>query len=170
MQSSHCTVLAPIFTHRLVLWDRRQMPEIRGKPVLIQVTITRMNYKRRDWENHRCVADACEIFGMIISGLVGDSKSCCVKSVLTDNYIGDDLQPMRAQDTGQRKVLGGVIWNIVCGPDRVISDSFYYKVMQCVTSCRRSIVQCEHRSNWMLPQTVVQCENKWSEDFENHAV
>ncbi len=31
--------------------------------------------------------------------------------------------------------------------------------MQCVTSCRRSIVQCEHSSDWMLPQIVVQCEN-----------
>ncbi len=29
--------------------------------------------------------------------------------------------------------------------------------MQCET-CRRSIVQCEHRNDWMLPQIVVQCE------------
>ncbi len=31
--------------------------------------------------------------------------------------------------------------------------------MQCVTFCRRSIVQYEHRSDWTLPQIVVQCEN-----------
>ncbi len=51
------------------------------------------------------------------------------------------------------------LWNVVCGPDRVVSDSFYCKVMQCVTSCRRSIVQCKHSSSWKLPQIVVQCEN-----------
>ncbi len=49
---------------------------------------------------------------------------------------------------------------VVCGSDRVVGDSSYCKVMQCVTFCRRSIVQCEHNSNWMLPQIVVQCENK----------
>ncbi len=48
---------------------------------------------------------------------------------------------------------------VVCGPDRVVGDSSYCKVMQCVTSCRRSIVQCEHSSDWLLPQIVVQCEN-----------
>ncbi len=31
--------------------------------------------------------------------------------------------------------------------------------MLCETSCRRSIVQCENSSDWMLPQIVVQCEN-----------
>ncbi len=35
----------------------------------------------------------------------------------------------------------------------------YCKVMQRVTSCRRSIVQCENSSDRMLPQIVVQCEN-----------
>ncbi len=48
---------------------------------------------------------------------------------------------------------------VVCGPDRVVGDSSYYKVMQCETSCRRYIMQCEHSSDWMLPQIVVQCEN-----------
>ncbi len=42
---------------------------------------------------------------------------------------------------------------------RVVGDSSYCKVMQCVTSCRQSIMQCEHSSDWMLPQIVVQCEN-----------
>ncbi len=36
---------------------------------------------------------------------------------------------------------------VVYGSDRVVGDSSYCKVMQCVTSCRRSIVQCEHNSN-----------------------
>ncbi len=46
-----------------------------------------------------------------------------------------------------------------CGADRVFGDSSYCKVMQCETSCHRSIVQCEHSSDLMLPQIVVQCEN-----------
>ncbi len=41
----------------------------------------------------------------------------------------------------------------------LVSDSSYCKVMQCETSCRRSIVQCENSSDWTLPQKVVQCEN-----------
>ncbi len=36
---------------------------------------------------------------------------------------------------------------VVCGPDRVVGDTSYCKVMQCVTSCRRSIMQCEHSSD-----------------------
>ncbi len=50
------------------------------------------------------------------------------------------------------------LWNVVCGPHRVIGDSSYCKVMQWVPSCHRSIVQCEHSSDWLLPQIVVQCE------------
>ncbi len=69
------------------------------------------------------------------------------------------ILPMREQDTGQWEVRGGVIWNIVCGPNRVVGESSYWKVMQCVTSCRWSIVQRKHSSNWMLPQIAVQCEN-----------
>ncbi len=41
----------------------------------------------------------------------------------------------------------------------LVSYSSYCKVMQCETSCRRSIVQCENSSDWTLPQKVVQCEN-----------
>ncbi len=32
------------------------------------------------------------------------------------------------------------LWNVVCGPDRVVGDSSYCKVMQCVTSCCQSNV------------------------------
>ncbi len=48
---------------------------------------------------------------------------------------------------------------VVCGADRVVSDSFYCKVMQIETSCRQSIVQCENSSDWMVLQIVVPCEN-----------
>ncbi len=44
---------------------------------------------------------------------------------------------------------------VVCGADRVVGDSSYCKVMQRVTSCRRSIVQCENSSDRMLSQIVV---------------
>ena len=52
------------------------------------------------------------------------------------------------------------VWlrNVVCGPDRSCRRFFLLKVMQCETSCRRCIVQCEHTSNWMLPWIVMQCE------------
>ncbi len=46
---------------------------------------------------------------------------------------------------------------VVCGPDRVVGDSSYCKVMQCETSCRRSIVQCENSSDPMTLK-IVQCE------------
>ncbi len=41
----------------------------------------------------------------------------------------------------------------------VVDDSSCCKVMQCVTYCHLSIMQCEHSSDWILPQIVVQCEN-----------
>ncbi len=46
-----------------------------------------------------------------VSGPASNSKSCCMKWVLTEKYISDDLQPMREHDTGQWEVRGGVIWN-----------------------------------------------------------
>ncbi len=46
---------------------------------------------------------------------------------------------------------------VVCGEDRVVGDSSYCKVMQCETSCRRSIVQCENSSDPMTLK-IVQCE------------
>ena len=52
-----------------------------------------------------------------------------------------------------------LLWNVVCGSDRVVGDSSYCEIVQCESPCRRSIVQCEHSSDWMLPQIVVQCEN-----------
>ncbi len=52
-----------------------------------------------------------------------------------------------------------LLWNLVCGSDRVVGDSSYCEIVQCETPCRRSIVQCENSSDWMLPQIVMQCEN-----------
>ncbi len=52
-----------------------------------------------------------------------------------------------------------LLWNVVFGSDRVVGDSSYCEIVQCETPCRRSIVQCEHSSDWMLPQIVTHCEN-----------
>ncbi len=52
-----------------------------------------------------------------------------------------------------------LLWNVVCGSDRVVGDSSCCEIVQCETPCRRSIVQCEHSSDRMLPQIVMQCEN-----------
>ncbi len=49
------------------------------------------------------------------------------------------------------------LWNVVCGPDRVVGDSSYCKVMQCETSCFWSIMQCEQSSSCMVPQIAVMC-------------
>ncbi len=38
IQSLHCTILALIFTRQQVLWNRRQMPEIGGKSVLVHMS------------------------------------------------------------------------------------------------------------------------------------
>ncbi len=38
IQSLHCTILALIFTRQQVLWNRRQMPEIWGKSVLVHMS------------------------------------------------------------------------------------------------------------------------------------
>ncbi len=41
MPSSHCTILARFFTRRQVLINRRQMPEIGGKSVLVHASDNR---------------------------------------------------------------------------------------------------------------------------------
>ncbi len=67
MPSSHCTILARFFTRRQVLINRRQMPEIGGKSVLVPASDNRAVWIIKDaiWGNRRCVADGREIFGML---------------------------------------------------------------------------------------------------------
>ncbi len=144
------------------------MPEIGGKSELVHTTDNHAVWIIKDvmWENRWRILNiwSCRQFKMLNS---------CMKCVLTEKYIGDDLQPMTEQDTGKREDWGGIIWNVVCGPDRV-GDSSYCKVIQCVTSCRRFIVQCESSSNWTLPDSRADScavwKQQWSDDFENRAV
>ncbi len=55
MLSSHCSILALIFTRRQVLW-LRQMPEIRGKSVLVHTSDNHAVWIIKDviWESRRC--------------------------------------------------------------------------------------------------------------------
>ncbi len=55
MPSSHCTILARFFTRRQVLINRRQMPEIVGKSVLVYVTIAQCELSQMQSEG---IADA----------------------------------------------------------------------------------------------------------------
>ncbi len=110
MPSSHWTILARFFTRRQVLINRRQMPDIRGKSVLVHVRDNRAVWIIKDsiWGHRRCVTDTREIFGMlnIWSGRRFTILLC--EWVLTENDISDDIQPMREQDTGQLEVQGGL--------------------------------------------------------------
>ncbi len=65
-----------------------------------------------------------------ISGIVGDSKSCYVKRVLTEKYIGDELQPMRKQDKGRGK-FGEELYEMF---DQKELSAILPKVMQSLTS------------------------------------
>ncbi len=67
MPSSHCTILAQFFTRRQVLINRRQMPEIGGKSVLVPAKDNRAVWIIKDaiWGKRRHVADARRIFGML---------------------------------------------------------------------------------------------------------
>ncbi len=67
MLSSHCKILARFFTRRHVLINRRQMPEIGGKSVLVPASDNRAVWIIKDaiWGNRRHVADTREIFGML---------------------------------------------------------------------------------------------------------
>ncbi len=115
MPSSHCTILARFFTRGQVLINRRQMPEIGGKSALVPASDNRAVWIIKDviWGNPRHVADAREIFGML------NIWSCRWFSILLCEWVltgsdwkihGDDLQPMREQDTGQREVPGGLFF------------------------------------------------------------
>ena len=65
--SSDCMILAQFLARRQVLRNRRQMPEIIGKSVLVHASDNHAVWMSKDgiWENRRRVADACEIFGML---------------------------------------------------------------------------------------------------------
>ncbi len=67
MPSSHCTILARFFTRQQVLINRRQMPYIRGKSVLVHASENRAVWIIKDaiWGHRRCVADTRKIFGML---------------------------------------------------------------------------------------------------------
>ncbi len=67
MPSSHCTILARFLTHRQVLINRRQMPDIGGKSALVHVSDNRQVWMIKDtiWGNRRCVADTREKLGML---------------------------------------------------------------------------------------------------------
>ncbi len=107
MSSSHCTILAPIFTHRQVLQNHQQMPEIGGKSVLVHVSDNHtLNYQRRDLRESPMRRRRREIFGMLNIWICLRFLILLCEWVLTEKYIGDDLQPMREQDTGQLGVRG----------------------------------------------------------------
>ncbi len=109
MPSSHCTILARFFTRRQVLINRRQMPEIGGKSELVPASDNRAVWIIKDgiWGNRRHVADARRIFGMLNICSCRRFSILLCEWVLTEKYIGDDLQSMREQDTGQLEVRGG---------------------------------------------------------------
>ncbi len=85
------------------------MPEIGGKWVLVHVSDnTVWIIKDAIWENQIRISPWNIWHAKYLDS--GDSKSCCVKWVLTD------LQPMREQDTGQWEVRGGVIDHNINNP------------------------------------------------------
>ncbi len=81
------------------------------------------------------------------------------KSSLLITVFGEDLWTTISAWSCVISFTSRVRLAVVCRADRVVCNSSYCKVMQCETSCRRSIVQCENNSDWMIPQIVVQCEN-----------
>ncbi len=91
----------------------------RGKFVLINASKNHAVWIIKDaiWEYCR---HAKYLEQSAIQNLNSDKKYCTSAMIL----------PMREQDTGQWEVRGGVIWNIVCGPNRVVGESSYCKVMQ----------------------------------------
>ncbi len=107
MTSSTCTILAPIFTCDRFYKIARKNAPIGGKSVLVHASENHALWiiKAAIWENRQCPWNIWHAKYRPIY----DSNSCCEKWVPTEKYIGDDLQPMREQDTGQREVRGGVI-------------------------------------------------------------
>ncbi len=103
MPSSHCTILARFFTRRQVLINRWQMPDIRGKSVVVHASDNHAVWIIKDaiWGNRWCVTDTRKIFGMLNIWSCQRFTILRCKWVLTENCISDDLQPTREQDTGQ---------------------------------------------------------------------
>ncbi len=97
MPSSHCTILARFFTHRQVLINRRQMPEIGGKLVLIQASDNHAVWIIKDtiWENRRCVTDAREIFVLL------NIWSCRRFTILLCEMSSDEFQNTLAMTYSQ---------------------------------------------------------------------
>ncbi len=62
----------------------------------------------------------------------------CVRGGLIDHNISVILPYL---------ITSRVRLAVVCGPDRVVGDSSYCKVMQCVTSCNvnTAATECYHR-------------------------
>ena len=116
MPSSDCTILAPILARRQVLRNRRQMPEITGKSVLVHASDNHAVWMSKDaiWENHRRVADAREIFGML------NIWDCRQFKILLCEKCSDWKLHRRwptaneRADTEQRGVRGGVIDQNIC--------------------------------------------------------
>ncbi len=96
MPSSHCTILAWFFTRRQVLINRRQMPNIGGKSVLVHASdnLTVWMIKVAIWCHRRCVADTWEIFGRLNIWSCRRFTILLCEWILTEKYISDNLQSM----------------------------------------------------------------------------
>ncbi len=151
MPSSHCTILARFFTRRQVLMNRWQMPEIGGKSVLVHASDNRTVWIIKDaiWGNRRCVADAHEIFGMLNIWSCWQFKIMLCEWVLTEKYIGNDLQPMREQDTGKREVRGGLFF-------------FFYKAINVSHLQTRFKIQDFYLSHTRLYREYITSNEMWN--------
>ncbi len=110
--TSHCMILARFFIHRQVLLNRRQMPEIGGKLVLVHVSdkSRSMNYQRCDLrESLMRRRRPWNIWHDKYLELSRFTILLC-EWVLTEKYISDDLQPTRERDTGQRGSSGRTLF------------------------------------------------------------
>ncbi len=110
MPSSHYTILDRFFTRLQVLINRRQMPDIGGKSVLVHASDNHAVWMIKDaiWGNRRWVADTREIFAMLNICSCRRFTILLCEWVLTEKYINDDLQPTREQDKGQLEARGGL--------------------------------------------------------------
>ncbi len=122
MTSSHCTILAPIYTCRQVSQNRRQMHEWQSRSE---------NYKRRD---------------------LRFKIDCCGKWVLTEKHwkwsTANERKRYRAEGSSRRGCRPQYQRDLVLfpyyflrafgcetvSPDRVVGNSSYGKVMQCENS------------------------------------
>ncbi len=85
---------SPIFHSPTGFDESPQMPEIWGKSVLVHASDNHVVWIFKDaiWENRRWVADTWEIFGMLNIWSCWRFTILLCEWVLTENYIGDDLQ------------------------------------------------------------------------------